>query len=608
MKQKSIELLAPAKNLDLGKLAISCGADAVYIGPEKFGARARVGNSVYTIEKLVDFATQYYAKVYVTLNTLLYDEELPNAVALIHDLHKIGVNGIIIQDMGLLECELPPVPIIASTQCFVNTPAKARFFQETGFQRIILPRELSATQIADIRQAAPDIELEYFIHGALCVSYSGQCYMSYALGGRSGNRGVCAQPCRKRYSLYDEKGNLIAENKHLLSLKDLNQSAHLEELIDLGIDSFKIEGRLKDSNYIKNIVTFYRHKIDHIIADGKLTKTSSGTVSAGFQPDPVKTFNRGYTDYFFTGKQADISSIHTPKMRGEYVGKVSSLHKDYFILDSNARLSNGDGITFFKENQLRGTNINIVQKNKIFPGSIQDISVGMSIYRNYDHRFLTSLKNAKVTRKIDIFFKIMQHGKVIILTVTDEDNNHADMTISDFEIARNKEAAKKSLTDSLSKTGNTIFHCRDIQFQVEELPHFKKSQINEIRRDLLAGLLMKRMANRPAKKISIPPNQYPYPIKKLDARGNVINQKAREFYRRHGVQEIEEGIEAQQHIENYTVMTTKYCIRKALGYCPKNTTETSSGNWQLMDSDRNTSTLVFRCDQCEMDVIKETNH
>jgi putative protease len=329
---KKLELLAPAKDMECGIAAITCGADAVYIGAERFSARDKAYNSLGDIETLVKYAHKYWARIYVALNTLLKDEELPEAVELIERLYAIGVDALIIQDYGLLEEKLPPIPLFASTQLNNRTPEKIMFLEKAGFQRVILARELDLEQIRNIR-AKTTVDLECFVHGALCVAYSGQCYLSYALGGRSGNRGNCAQPCRKKYSLYDEAGNLLAKDQYLLSLKDLNLSAHLKELAEAGITSFKIEGRLKDVSYIKNIVSFYRQELDKIIDNKKYSTAASGSSKVTFIPDPAKTFNRGFTEYFLQGRNKDLKSLNTPKSIGEYLGKVAAVEGRRFKLD-----------------------------------------------------------------------------------------------------------------------------------------------------------------------------------------------------------------------------------------------------------------------------------
>ena len=336
---KNIELLAPAKNLEAGTNAIDCGADAVYIGASRFGARSSVGNSVADIEQLARYAHTYWGRVYVALNTILYDDEFPEALSLIRQLYEAGIDGLIVQDMGLLECDLPPLPLIASTQTHNVTPEKIAFLEQVGFQRVILARELNLEQITAIR-AATTVELECFVHGAVCVCYSGQCYMSYASGGRSGNRGECAQPCRKAYRLKDGSGKIIGDRRYFLSLKDMNRSEYLKELIQVGVSSFKIEGRLKDSAYVKNIVSYYRRRLDSVLEECGLSKSSSGTTSIDFIPNPAKTFNRSNSSYFLKDSREQVGSLNTPKSTGECIGRIASVGKRFFTLKSQTILHN----------------------------------------------------------------------------------------------------------------------------------------------------------------------------------------------------------------------------------------------------------------------------
>ena len=331
-KKKTIELLAPAKDKKTAFAAIDCGADAVYIGSPKFGARVNASNSLDDIKDVVEYAHKFRVKVYVTINTIMSDDELREAVELIYQLYDIGVDALIVQDMGLLECKLPPIKLFASTQCHNSTLEKVKFLEKTGFSRVILARELSLDEIRKIADNT-DVEIETFIHGALCVSYSGQCYMSYAIGGRSANRGECAQPCRKKYSLVDSDGVVVATDKHLLCLRDLNFSSDIKDLIDAGVSSFKIEGRLKDEDYIKNVVSFYRKKIDDAIENTEYERSSSGYSVLGFEADVNKTFNRGYCEYFLHGRNKNIISFDSPKSRGEYTGKVKEVFEKYFLFD-----------------------------------------------------------------------------------------------------------------------------------------------------------------------------------------------------------------------------------------------------------------------------------
>ncbi len=597
---KTVELLAPAKNLSTGKTAILSGADAIYIGPEKFGARLKAGNSLQDIRDLIAFADQYYVKVYATINTLLFDDEIPPAVELIHQLNDVGISGIIIQDMGLLESNLPPVPLIASTQSFCNTPEKAHFFEKLGFKRIILPRELSIDQIAAIRQAAPSIELEYFVHGALCVSYSGQCYMSYALGGRSGNRGNCAQPCRKKYSLFDEAGNIIKKNQHLLSIKDMKQSKNIGRLIKSGVNSFKIEGRLKDENYIKNIVAYYRKIIDKEIRTAN--RPSSGVTQQSFVPQPEKSFNRGFTDYFIDQKRNSIGSHETPKMRGELLGRVKQVKKDSFTLDRPVDINNGDGITFFRNGELAGTNINHVKKGRVYPAAMQGIQAGQKLYRNRDHQFLSSLNNATIERKIAIEMRVGKKGHQYFIEVADEDDNKARNYFTSGEIARKPDLARQNIHQALSKTGKTIFDCESIVINLSEIPFLKKSELNALRRKVLENLLKIRLHNVSRPKTKPAQRTIAYPEANLGFQGNVINQYARQFYQKHGVKTIEKGAELRLGLKGQKVMTTRYCLRYELNQCPAVHYAKDNSGWILQDDAGNQFRIKFQCHRCEMEL------
>ncbi|MEJ2208280.1 MAG: U32 family peptidase, partial [Anaerolineae bacterium] len=399
----SIELLAPAQNLDVGLAAIDSGADAVYIGAPQFGARARAGNSLDDIAALVRYAHTYWARVYVTVNTLLYDDELPQAVALLHRLYDIGVDAAIIQDVGLLEGDLPPLPLIASTQMHNHTPERIAFLEAIGFRRAILARELSLAQIRAIR-ARTSLELEAFVHGALCVSYSGQCYMSYAVGGRSGNRGECAQPCRRHYRLVDAEGRTVVEDRHLLSLRDLNLGARLGELLDAGVTSFKIEGRLKDRAYVVNVVSWYRQQLDRLLAERGLVRSSSGHSHVDFEPDVTKTFNRGYTTYFVHGRRESPGGIDSPKMVGERVGTVHAVEGDQVTLSTDLALHSGDGLTWFDPGrELTGTLVNAVERRgnrvQVTLEDTRGLRPGVDIYRNRDQAFLRRVEQSRPVRQ-----------------------------------------------------------------------------------------------------------------------------------------------------------------------------------------------------------------
>ena len=458
MLLRPIEILSPARNLETGIAAIESGADAVYIGPPKFGARAAAGNNPGDIKKLCEYAHFFNAKVYIAMNTILRDGELEEAQAMAFELHSAGADALIVQDMGLLEIEMPPIPFFASTQTNNVTPDKVKFFEDAGFSRVILARELSLEQIRQIRKAV-SIDLEFFIHGSLCVCYSGQCYMSMVSTGRSANRGECSQPCRLPYQLSDKEGNVISSGKHLLSLKDLNLSEHLGELIDAGIDSFKIEGRLKDADHVRNVTAYYRRKLDQIILDSPtLRKASSGIVYCKFDPNPAKTFNRGFTTYMITGERDGLGSFKTPKFVGEPVGKVKKVFSDRVEMEGKTSFLNGDGLSFFNDNGvLTGFNVNKAQGQKLYPHKMPRISVGAEVFRNFDKSFMDKL-NSGCERRIIVDFEFYEMPGGFILKAKDEDGYAADVELCiPKELAEKTEAVERGLRDSLSKTGQTSF-------------------------------------------------------------------------------------------------------------------------------------------------------
>ncbi|HEY3378605.1 MAG TPA: U32 family peptidase [Armatimonadota bacterium] len=599
-----IELLAPAKDLECGLAAINCGADAVYIGASRFGARENAGNDLADIATLVTHAHTYWAKVYVTLNTLLRDEELPHAVRLITQLYETGIDGLIIQDVGLLECNLPPIPLIASTQMHNHTPARVAFLEQVGFQRVILARELELAQIQAIRQQTK-IELEAFVHGSLCVCYSGQCYLSYAIGGRSGNRGACAQPCRKSYSLMDGQGNVLAQDRHLLSLRDLNLSAHLRELVQAGVSSFKIEGRLKDRAYITNIVSHYRAHLDAVLQEDGLRKGSSGRSEIDFTPSPEKTFNRDFSSYFLHGRGETIASPDTPKMVGEPVGTVTGLLPRRFTLDGNVTLHNGDGICYYDaQDQLRGTVVNGVDGNAITPKVLEGIAPGMQIYRNHDHEFLAHLTKYEAARQIGVRMTVRKTRKGIEVIAVDEDATQVSCEFPcEFVLAEKPEVALANIAKQLGKMGGTAFRCDDVTIELSPVPFLPVSTLNALRRDVLERLAAQRAAQRPKRKGRILKNMVQYPEKTLDYHGNVLNRQASVFYRRHGVTRIDPAAETCIDLQGKQVMTTKYCIKDQLGLCPKSGKARVEEPFTLRDEEGHVLTLRFDCARCEMGVF-----
>jgi len=606
----SLELLSPAANADIGIAAIDHGADAVYIGAPKFSARADAGVSVADIARLIRHAHLYYAKVYVALNTIMTDRELAESLDIIRAVYQLGADGLIIQDVGLLELDLPPIPLIASTQMHNNTAGKVRFLEAVGFQRVILARELTLSEIADIRRQTSRIELEAFVHGALCVSYSGQCYMSQAVAGRSGNRGVCAQPCRSHYTLTDGDGNVIQKNKFLLSLKDLNLMNRIPDLIAAGVTSFKIEGRYKGIEYVKNVTAAYRQAIDRFISGhSDYRKSSSGVSTLTFSPDPERTFNRGYTQYFISGPQEKVASIDTQKAIGQYLGEITCVGKDFFRIFRDD-LQNGDGLCFFtKKNDLAGFRVDRVEKEKIYPNSMNGLETGIRLYRNHDMALARILKKSSGVRRIAVEMDFRQEDTLIRLTVRDEDGNEAG-TVKEvlFEPSRDPARAIKQIETPLTSTGNTPYQTVRLTIQPHEPGFLSASLLNGIRRDVLEALTVIRQEKYPRQNITFTPNDATYPGKKLDFHANVFNDLARKFYERHGATVTEPAFEALSDTTGKTVMTTRYCIRHQLDLCPK---VQRSGRivkepLKLRDA-HHTYRLKFDCRQCNMFLIMENN-
>lgn len=602
----TIELLAPAKNAEIGIAAIDCGADAVYIGAKAFGAREAAGNSVQDIARLTQYAHKYWARVYVTLNTILYDDEFPEALRLIDELYHAGIDGLIVQDAGLLECDLPPLPLIASTQMHNATPEKIAFLERVGFQRVILARELNLEQIRAIRAKTTTIELECLVHGSLCVCYSGQCYMSYAIGGRSGNRGQCAQPCRRLYTLQDSAGKTLCRNRYLLSLKDMYRADYLRELIEAGVTSFKIEGRLKDESYVKNIVSYYRRRIDDVLHDTGLKKSSSGVTQADFTPDPLKTFQRGYTDYFLTGNSDNVASLDTPKSIGEPIGKVIALTKATCTLDSNIPLHTGDGLCFFDRDRiLRGTLINAVTRQTMTPDNMQGIEIGTFIYRNYDREFVTLLKKSRIERRIAVTLTLTELPNGVRLAACDEDGNQAEAALlADKQLAKDAVNALATLEKQLKKFGATEFICEKLIIELSAPYFFPVAQLNALRRNVLEQLATVRAQQHPILRGRIIANSAPYPELQLSYLGNVLNKRAEAFYRRHGVTQIQPAAESGLSLRGKKVMTTKYCLKRQLDLCGEHAQSPQVAEpLFLIDEHGQKYRLHFDCARCEMDIF-----
>lgn len=584
------ELLAPAKNIDIAKQAIDCGADAVYIGSVSFGARQNASNSIEDIEELVKYAHKFYVKVFVTVNTIITNDEIDDVRQLIKKLYKIGVDALIIQDMGILEMfinsELPPIPLHISTQCDNRLVEKVGFFSKIGLPRVVLARELSLKQIKEIHNKYPDIELECFIHGALCVSYSGQCYLSQFIGGRSANKGQCAQPCRKKYSLIDDKGNVIASDKHLLSLKDFNTSDIIEKMVDIGVKSFKIEGRLKDEVYVKNVVGFYRQKLDKISE-----KTSSGKVILGFKPDLNKSFNRGYTHYFLEDRNKCFN-FDTPKFVGEKLGTISKVTDRYFeIKNLKTIINKQDGLCFGKNSEF-GCIVNNVEGNKIFPNKMNtSINVGVEVFRNLDRKFEDSVLKTSTKRQIGV--DISYNDGVI--TICDEDKNSVLINIEETELANNKEKMIENFKKSFSKTGKSDFYIDSISIK-SDLPFIPLSKVNEYRRIAFDKLMIERLKNY-KREFQKPLNYTKFIKEELDYRANVHNSLAEKFYKKCSSKVLEYSFETKVPNRQVELMRTKHCIKYAFDMCK------SPRNLILVDEKGVKYPLKFDCKHCEMCIL-----
>ena len=495
IRQRKIELLAPAKNLECGIAAVDHGADAIYIGAPRFGARAAAGNSLEDIAELVRYAHVYNVRIYVTVNTILKDEELKDTEKMIWDLYRAGVDALIVQDMGLLELNLPPIPLHASTQMDNRTSQKVRFLAEAGFRQVVLARELSLVEIENIHHACPDVPLEVFVHGALCVSYSGQCYVSQACFGRSANRGECAQFCRLAFDMIDADGKAIVRNKHLLSLKDLNQSEELEQLLDAGASSLKIEGRLKDVSYVKNVTAYYRQKLDTIFKRRKeYIRASSGEVKLEFKPQLDKSFSRGFTNYFLFDRNKDIFSFDTPKSLGEEMGTVKEIRGNYLTVAGIKSFNNGDGVCFLDETgKLQGFRINRVENNKLFPQEMPRIKPRTILYRNFDQEFERLMSRKSAERKIAVILKLAENNRGFTLSLTDEDD-HSVSVVLEREKERARTPQEDNLRTQLGKLGNTPFEASDIVIDWSDNWFIPASMLAELRRKGIEKLLTAQLA------------------------------------------------------------------------------------------------------------------
>lgn len=609
IKQRKIELLAPAKNLECGMAAVDHGADAVYIGAPRFGARAAAGNSLEDIAALVQYAHLYNVRIYVTVNTILRDEELKDTEEMIWELYRAGVDALIVQDMGLLELNLPPIPLHASTQMDNRTPEKAKFLAEAGFRQIVLARELSLPEIGKIHEAIPEVPLEVFVHGALCVSYSGQCYVSQSCFGRSANRGECAQFCRLAFDLVDADGKVIVRNKHLLSLKDLNQSEELEQLLDAGASSLKIEGRLKDISYVKNVTAYYRKKLDVVFKRRtEYIRASSGTVKTDFKPQLDKSFSRGFTNYFLFERNKDIFSFDTPKSLGEEMGTVKEIRGNYLTVAGVKSFNNGDGVCYLDENgKLQGFRINRVENNKLFPQEMPRIKPRTLLYRNFDQEFDRQMQRKSAERKLSAVLVLAENNFGFTLTLTDEDDNSVSVVLE-----RGKELARTPQTDNLrtqlGKLGNTPFEPARIDIDFSENWFIPASAIAELRRSGVEKLLEVRRINYRRELYKLPETHHSFPATELTYLGNVMNDRAYSFYQNHGVQRIAPAFE-KVSADNAVLMFCKHCLRYSMGWCPTYHKVRSPYKepYYLVSADGKRFRLEFDCKHCQMKVLSASD-
>ncbi len=599
---RKLELLAPAKNLECGIAAVDHGADAVYIGAPHFGARAAVGNSVDDIRQLCQYAHQFSVRIYVTVNTIIFDGELTETENLIGELYEAGVDAILVQDMGLLQMSLPPIALHASTQTDNRTIEKVRWLHSIGFSRVVLARELSVEEIAEIHREVPDVELEVFVHGALCVSYSGLCYASQYCFSRSANRGACAQFCRMKFDLLDADGNELERQRHLLSLKDLNQSEHLEELIRAGASSFKIEGRLKDATYVKNVVAAYSQRLNTFIDKypQEYQRASRGRCTYTFTPNLRKTFNRGFTTYFLNGRQPDIFSPDTPKAMGEFVGTVKEIRRDSFNVAGTASFANGDGLCFLDaERELRGFRVNRAEGNRLYPQQMpHDLRSGMALYRNNDQDFERVLSRPSSERKISIVFRLepIENGFSL---------SGDDITVS---IVCEHQTAEKPQRDNivrqLSRLGGTPYECSGVELPEGFNYFIPSSLLADLRRQWVETCQSHSWKRSPvsenhAAKEAVPEYRHGYLY-------NIANHKARDFYAQHGITDVAQAYELKSP-RGALLMQCRHCLRYSLGYCVKNGGKHSAWREPLMLrlGDGRRFRLEFDCRHCQMNVYAE---
>lgn len=599
---RSIELLVPARNVEIGFEAIRHGADAVYLGASDFGARHQAANSVADIARLCAFAHIFGARIYVTLNTILYDSELPEAEALVWELYEAGVDALIVQDLSLLKMNLPPIDLHASTQMDIRTPDKARFLSDAGFSQLVLARELSLADMQAI-SCATDACLEAFVHGALCVSYSGRCYASEFCFNRSANRGRCAQFCRLAFNLLDADGRVIERNKYFLSLRDMNRSQSLEAMLDAGISSFKVEGRLKDMAYVKNITAYYRLQLDAIInrRPNDFCRASRGSVLLEFQPNPERSFNRGFTEYFLH-QRTDVSSIDSPKSRGQYLGRVAHIGRNWLDIDTPHQLSAGDGLCYTTSaGNMEGFRVNRVEGNKVFPAQMPHLSAGTRLYRNQDQAFDRLLARPSATRKLKVDIVLSLTSEGFCLTFTDETGLTAAHNI-DFEHQISQRPQRDNMIQNMQKLGNTPFEAASVS--LPDADYFLPASLLADARRMVSERLIALLRDNHQRRQRMPLQASHYVEKSLNYSANVANSEAASFYKEHGVETISPAFELQQPREA-VLMECRHCLRYVLGFCSKQGKRLPYREpLQLQMSDGRCFPLQFDCARCEMHVLK----
>ena len=595
------ELLAPARDYATAVDAVDCGADAVYIGASKFGARYAAGNTVDDIARTVEYAHRYGVRVYATLNTLLFDDELEEARRQAGQIVAAGVDALIVQDFAYCRMDLG-AELHASTQMCNMTPEQVRFLADCGFSRIVLERALSLEDIRRIK-AATDAELEFFVHGAICVGHSGRCFLSRSICERSGNRGMCSQPCRQSYDLTDGDGKVLIKGKYLLSLQDMALDERVDDLLDAGVTSFKIEGRLKDRVYVRNTVARYREVLDKAMSVREgFARASSGVSRVTFEPDLAKSFTRGGTEYYIDGKRAGAASFDTPKAVGEYLGRVTSVGRNGFVLKGKMP-SAGDGVCFMTAAGLVGTNINGVEVNRIIPNRMDGITVGAEIYRNFDRAFSKTVENARLRRSVDCRAEVVVRAGEVAMTFTDADGFSATATAAGtFEKAADRGRMEGVIRSQTAKSGDTIFDVASIEVDNGDGLFVPASVLNGIRREGLARLLEARLSKQLTHKVFRENMEIPYYKDAITPQENVTNSLAERFFRDHGVRHIERGLDVRTSTAGECIMRTSYCIRREIGECLREGSRL--GGDLYLEHGMQRYMLRFDCRRCEMEIIK----